>query len=150
MTPSPAPFWETKMLKDMSPEEWEALCDGCARCCMLKLQDDDTEEVFYTNIVCDLLNQQSCQCTRYPQRHDLVPDCVELGPEQVDAFDWLPRTCAYRIIAEGGSLPWWHPLVSGSQETVHEAGISVRGRVIAKALVAEEEEQDMIIRWIET
>ena len=124
-------FWETKTLGEMSNEEWESLCDGCARCCMIKLQDDETEEVHYTALVCDLLDQTSCQCTAYPRRH------------------WLPKSCAYRTLAEGRPLAWWHPLVSGSTETVHQAEISVQGKVVAESEVDEDDEQDMIIRWVE-
>ena len=109
-------FWESKSLAQMSKEEWESLCDGCARCCMIKLQDEDTDEVHYTSIVCDLLDQHSCQCTAYPQRHALVEDCVVLTYERVGEFHWLPKSCAYRTLAEGRPLAWWHPLVSGTRE----------------------------------
>ena len=142
-------FWETKTLGEMSNDEWESLCDGCARCCMIKLQDDETEEVHYTAIVCDLLNQTSCECTAYPRRHALVPNCVVLTPERASEFHWLPKSCAYRTLAEGRPLAWWHPLVSGSAETVHRAEISVQGKVIAESEVDEDDEQDMIIRWVE-
>lgn len=143
-------FWESKSLAQMSKEEWESLCDGCARCCMIKLQDEDTDEVHYTSIVCDLLDQHNCQCTAYPKRHSLVEDCVVLTYERVEEFHWLPKSCAYRTLAEGRPLAWWHPLVSGSRETVHEAEISVQGKVTAQSEVDEDDEQDMIIRWVET
>ena len=143
------PFWEEKTLAQMSDAEWESLCDGCARCCMVKLQDEDTEEVFYTSIVCDLLDQDACRCTAYPRRHELVPDCVVLTHQEVDEFHWLPKTCAYRTLAEGRPLAWWHPLVSGSSETVHEAEISVQGKVIAESEIDEDQQQDMVIRWVE-
>ena len=143
-------FWESKSLAQMSKEEWESLCDGCARCCMIKLQDEDTDEVHYTSIVCDLLDQHSCQCTAYPQRHALVEDCVVLTYERVGEFHWLPKSCAYRTLAEGRPLAWWHPLVSGTRDTVHQAEISVQGKVLAQAEVDEDDEQDMIIRWVET
>lgn len=138
-------FWRTKTLAEMSAEEWESLCDGCARCCLIKLEDEDTGEIAYTNIVCDLLDQGRCACTRYPERHVLVPDCVELTPENVGRFRWMPSTCAYRLLAEGQDLPWWHPLVSGDPETVHLAGISVRGRVIAENRAGDPE--DHIVDW---
>jgi uncharacterized cysteine cluster protein YcgN (CxxCxxCC family) len=144
------PFWERKTFAEMDQKEWESLCDGCARCCMIKLQDDETEEVFYTSIVCDLLDQNECRCTRYPERHKLVENCVQLSPEKITEFDWLPTSCAYRTLAEGRKLQWWHPLLSGRQETVHQADISVRGKVVAKSQIREDDEQDMIIHWVET
>ncbi len=142
-------FWETKSLSEMTKEEWESLCDGCARCCMIKLEDEDTAKVHYTAMVCALLDQDTCRCTRYPQRHKLVPDCVVLTPERAGTFAWLPTTCAYRTLAEGRPLAWWHPLKSGSTDTVHEAGISVRGRVVSVDDVHEDDHQDMIISWVE-
>ena len=142
-------FWETKTLEEMSDEEWESLCDGCARCCMIKLQDDETEEVHYTALVCDLLDQDACQCTAYPKRHELVANCVVLTPERASEFHWLPTSCAYRTLAEGRPLAWWHPLVSGSAQSVHQAEISVQGKVIAQSEVNEQAEQDMVIRWVE-
>ena len=143
-------FWKNKSLAEMSKDEWESLCDGCARCCMIKLQDEDTDEVHYTSIVCDLLDQHDCQYTAYPQRHALVKDCVVLTHERVGEFHWLPKSCAYRTLAEGRPLAWWHPLVSGTRDTVHQAEISVQGKVIAQSEVDEDDEQDMIIRWVET
>ncbi|MBR7651650.1 YcgN family cysteine cluster protein [Brucella oryzae] len=125
------PFWRTKTLNQLTRSEWESLCDGCGQCCLHKLQDDDTNEIYWTSVACTLLNPDSCQCRDYPNRKKTVPDCVFLTPEIVDEVDWLPVTCAYRLVAEGSDLYWWHPLVSGSSETVHEAGISVRGKVTA-------------------
>ncbi len=142
-------FWERKAPAEFSPSEWEALCDGCARCCMIKLQDAESDQVHYTAAVCDLLDIDQCRCTRYPQRHELVGDCVELNPERAASFGWLPTTCAYRIVAEGRSLPDWHPLISGSAQSVHDAGISVRDKVIPEAQVHEGDREHMIVRWIE-
>jgi uncharacterized cysteine cluster protein YcgN (CxxCxxCC family) len=142
-------FWETKSLAQMSQREWESLCDGCARCCMIKLQDEDTDEVHYTSIVCNLLDHDSCQCTAYSQRHARVKNCVVLTIDRISDFHWLPKSCAYRTLAEGRPLEWWHPLVSGSAQTVHQAEISVQGKVIAESQVDEADEQDMIIRWVE-
>jgi uncharacterized protein len=143
------PFWRNRSLADMTEQQWESLCDGCARCCMIKLQDEDTDEVFYTALVCDLLDEDTCRCTRYPQRHQLVPDCVVLTPERASEFHWLPKSCAYRTLAEGRELAWWHPLVSGRAETVVEAGISVHGRVVPEAAVHQDEHEDMIVTWVE-
>jgi hypothetical protein len=143
------PFWEEKSLAQMSDAEWESLCDGCARCCMIKLQDEDTDEVHYTALVCDLLDHEKCQCSAYSQRHTLVDDCVVLTPKRAIEFHWLPISCAYRTLAEGRSLEWWHPLVSGSAETVHHAEISVQGKVVPQSEVDEEAQQEMIIRWVE-
>ncbi len=126
-----APFWRVKPLEAMDEAEWESLCDGCARCCLVKLEDEDTGEIHYTDLGCRLLDAQGCRCRNYPGRQAAVPDCVKLTPDTVRTLPWLPPTCAYRLVAEGGDLPWWHPLVSGRPETVHEAGISVRDRVFA-------------------
>jgi uncharacterized cysteine cluster protein YcgN (CxxCxxCC family) len=126
------PFWRRKSLDEMTRKEWESLCDGCARCCLIKLQDADTDEVSYTDVACKLLDTQSCKCSKYAQRSKLVPDCLSLTPDLVRELGWLPSTCAYRLIAEGQDLYWWHPLVSGDPETVHLAGISVRGRCTAE------------------
>ncbi|MGE3709175.1 MAG: YcgN family cysteine cluster protein [Hyphomicrobiaceae bacterium] len=121
------PFWRTKTLDEMSPEEWESLCDGCARCCLVKLEDEDSGEVHLTRLACRLLDHSSCRCSNYADRFDLMPDCIQIDAEKVKQIDWLPQTCAYRLVGEGRDLYWWHPLVSGRPETVHEAGISVRG-----------------------
>jgi uncharacterized cysteine cluster protein YcgN (CxxCxxCC family) len=142
-------FWETKTLRQMSSEEWESLCDGCARCCLHKLEDEESEEVFYTDVACQYLDQDACRCTEYQDRNRLVPNCVWLTPDDVDTFHWLPTTCAYRLIAEGQALPSWHPLVSGRVESVHEAGISVAGRCVSEAFVHDEDFEDRIIHWVE-
>jgi len=143
-------FWKDKTLEEMTDAEWESLCDGCARCCLIKLEDADTGEVHYTSLVCNLLDTERCQCTRYPQRHELVPDCIQFTPELAATLSWLPDTCAYRVLAEGLDLPEWHPLVSGRPESVHEAGISVRGRVLPVRTVPEDDQEDYVIRWVGT
>lgn len=118
-------FWRSKSLEEMSSTEWESLCDGCALCCLHKLEEEDTKEVFYTTVVCNLLDFDTCRCTKYEERCTLVPDCVKLTPKDVDAFHWLPPSCAYRLVHEGKDLPEWHPLVSADQATVIESGASV-------------------------
>ena len=139
------PFWETKTLHEMTVQEWESLCDGCAKCCLQKLQDDDTEEVYYTDIVCRYMNSDSCQCTQYEKRQTLVPNCVWLKPEDVESFHWLPRTCAYRSVYEGRGLPEWHPLITGDASSVHIAGVSVKGKVVSELCVPERDWQYHII-----
>ena len=145
-----APFWQTKTLAEMSAPEWESLCDGCARCCLIKLQDESSGEVEYTRVVCRLLDAKACRCTQYPLRHELVSDCVVLTPEGAADFAWLPVSCAYRTIAEGRPLADWHPLVSGRKASVHEAGISVRGRVVSEDNVHPDGLEEHVIQWIQT
>jgi uncharacterized protein len=130
------PFWKTKSLEDMNREEWESLCDGCGRCCLNKLEDEDTGRFLYTRAACKLLDLKTCRCTDYPNRAARVPDCVTLTPQVVDGLGWLPESCAYRLLDEGKPLPWWHPLVSGRQETVTEAGISVAGMAYGEEGIA--------------
>jgi uncharacterized protein len=125
------PFWKRKTLPELSDSEWESLCDGCGRCCLVKLEDEDSGEIAYTDVACKLLDSGLCRCRDYENRQAAVPDCVRLTPQVVKSLSWLPPTCGYRIVSEGGDLPWWHPLVSGDPETVHLAGVSVRGRVYA-------------------
>jgi hypothetical protein len=127
-------FWQTKPLTELADHEWESLCDGCGRCCLHKLEDEDTEELLFTQVACRLLDIDTCRCTRYRKRSKLVPDCLSLR-QGFKQFHWLPSTCAYRLLYEGKPLPEWHPLVSGRAESVHEAGISVRGLAISELLV---------------
>ncbi|MFA5898479.1 MAG: YcgN family cysteine cluster protein [Hyphomicrobium sp.] len=126
-TPGYRPFWESKPLTAMSHEEWESLCDGCGKCCLIKVEDEDTGGIYLTRLACKLLDTKSCRCRDYPNRKSHVPDCLSIGPADIAHLSWLPKTCAYRSLAEGRGLEWWHPLVSGDPETVHSAGISVRG-----------------------
>ena len=138
-------FWERLPLHALTETEWEALCDGCGKCCLNKLEDEDTREVAFTRIACRLLDDATCGCAHYEQRHRFVPDCVTLSPENIHLHAyWMPATCAYRLLAEGQDLPDWHPLVSGDPESVHRAGISVRGRTLSEFDVPEEEWEDHI------
>ena len=132
MQQSNEPFWRTKTLEQMSRVEWESLCDGCARCCLVKLEDEDTGEVHLTRLACRLLDHGTCRCSDYENRHQRMPDCVAIDPDKVRRLDWLPDTCAYRLVAEGRDLFWWHPLLSGDPQTVHQAGVSVRGWAISE------------------
>lgn len=118
-------------MTDLTPAEWESLCDGCAKCCIIKFEDEDTGRIYHTNAVCELLEIYHCRCTRYTERTELVPTCLSLTPALADSLEWIPETCAYRLLAEGKDLPLWHPLVSGEPDTVHKAGISVRGKVVS-------------------
>ena len=145
MPPMGEPFWKTKPLEDMTRAEWESLCDGCGRCCLHKLRDEETERVAFTEVACRLLDARSCRCRDYRNRRAHVPDCVKLTPKRVAAIDWLPPTCAYRLVAEGKDLEWWHPLVSGDPESVHRAGVSVRGRVVPEREAGPLE--DHVVRW---
>jgi uncharacterized cysteine cluster protein YcgN (CxxCxxCC family) len=142
-------FWEEKSLRELNAAEWESLCDGCARCCLIKLEDEDSGRIYFTSLVCELLDTHTCRCGHYPDRHRLIPDCIELDADLAQHLRWLPATCAYRRLAEGKSLPEWHPLISGDPESVHAAGISVRGKVIPVTLIHEDEHEDHIIDWVE-
>ena len=132
MADAEAPFWTTKTLEAMSPKEWESLCDGCGRCCLIKLEDEDNGALYHTDVACRLFDGTTCRCGDYANRSSLVPDCVTLTPHEVRTLRWLPPTCGYRRVAEGSGLAWWHPLVSGDPQTVIAAGISVTGRVYAR------------------
>ncbi len=145
--PEALPFWRRRTLEEMSAAEWESLCDGCGRCCLNKLEDWDTGAIHWTAVACRLLDGGTCRCRDYPNRQAEVPDCIQLTPETVRDLSWLPPTCAYRLVAEGSDLYWWHPLVSGDPETVHHAGISVRDRTISEAGMSPAEMEEHLVSW---
>lgn len=126
-------FWKRKSLAEMSKDEWESLCDGCALCCLQKLEDEETGDIYFTDIACKLLDTDACRCTDYTKRAKLVSSCLVLSADEPEAFRWLPGTCAYRLLAEGADLHAWHPLVSGNPDSVHEAGISAKGKCVSEA-----------------
>ncbi len=143
-----SPFWQRKTLAQMTRAEWESLCDGCGRCCLNKLEYEDTGELAYTDVGCELLDGYSCRCRDYKNRNARVENCDRLTAANIGRLNWLPSSCAYRLIAAGRDLYWWHPLVSGDPETVHFAGISVRGRVgMFEHQMGEEELEDRIVDW---
>ena len=131
----------------MTTDEWESLCDGCARCCLHKLEDEDTGEIFYTRIACRLLDLDSCSCGHYAQRLEHVPDCVVVKPDNLEQLTWMPSSCAYRRLYKGRGLAVWHPLISGDPSSVHRAGISVRGRAVPEKHVSEDDIEAHIIQW---
>ena len=139
-------FWENKSLAEMSQKEWESLCDGCGKCCLIKLEDSDTKELFYTDVACHLLDHKTCQCKDYENRKKLVDDCLQLEVNDVEDFKWLPQTCAYRLLHEGKELPKWHYLVSGDRNTLHKMNMSVQNRVVSETEVLEVAER--IVYWV--
>jgi uncharacterized cysteine cluster protein YcgN (CxxCxxCC family) len=141
--------WWDKPLAELNATQWEALCDGCAKCCLHKLEDEDSGEVFYTKVRCRYLDEQTCRCTDYARRSVLVPHCIALRAGDVHTLGWLPSTCAYRLRAHGQPLPQWHPLVSGDANTVHRAGISIRGRAISDEHVHPDGFDEHIVHWVE-
>ena len=140
-------FWQTKTLAQMSQAEWESLCDGCGRCCLVKLEDKETGDIALTDIACRLLDNQRCKCKQYDMRHEIVADCVRLTPQNISQLKWMPKSCAYRLLAEEKDLAWWHPLISGNKETVHQAGISIQGKTVSEDDNLQPE--DRIISWFD-
>ena len=136
-------------LEQLNREQWESLCDGCAKCCLHKLEDADSGEIHYTKVRCRYLDEASCRCSDYSRRSVLVPNCIALSPDNTRELDWLPGTCAYRLRSQGEPLPDWHPLVSGDRETVHRAGVSIRGRAISDEYVHPDGYDEHIISWVE-
>lgn len=142
-------FWETLSLAQMSRAQWESLCDSCGRCCLHKLEDEDTGDIYFTDVVCRYLNEQTCQCPHYSNRQEFVPDCLTIDPDWGDKFNWLPSTCAYRLLHEGKPLFDWHPLISKDPQSVHLAGISVRGRTFSDDKIKEKEIELHMIDWVD-
>ena len=142
-------WWHSKPLTELNRAQWEALCDGCAKCCLHKLEDQDTGEVFYTKIRCRYLDEQVCRCSDYSNRSTLMSNCIDLRAADWKSLNWLPSTCAYRLRANDKPLPLWHPLVSGSRDSVHDAGISIRGRAISDEYVHPDGYDEHIVSWVE-
>ena len=141
------PFWETKRLDEMTPSEWESLCDGCAKCCLLKLEDEESGDIAYTRLHCRLLDADLCQCSDYANRKAKVPDCVILTPKNVQDIKWMPKSCAYRRVHEGRGLASWHHLVCGDRGRIHEEGHSIMGGTVSEDTVLDEDQIDWIIDW---
>ena len=141
------PFWEYKRLEQMNVAEWEALCDGCGLCCLVRFEDEESGEVVPTRVHCKLFDSGACRCVDYEARKEHVPDCIKLTPHNIDDLMWMPASCAYRRIHEGKGLPAWHPLVTGDPESVHKAGISVRGQTISEAALADAEDALDFSAW---
>ncbi len=142
-----APYWQHLTLDEMSDKQWESLCDGCGRCCLNKLEHEDTGQIIWTNVACSLLSDETCACSDYKNRSTLVPDCIQLTPKKIRELSWLPATCAYRLLSEGKDLYWWHPLLSGDKETVHIAGISVRGLTVSEEGMEVEDYENYVVSW---
>ena len=144
---SKLPFWKTKNMAEMSPSEWESLCDNCGKCCCIRLEDEVTGDIYITDVACKLFDPASCKCTDYANRSKKVPDCVTLTKDNVAQLKWMPRTCAYRLVSEGKDLPDYHHLISGSRETIHQVGMSVQDAVTSEIFVSEDEQATRIVIW---
>jgi hypothetical protein len=142
-----APFWKTKSLREMSEAEWESLCDGCGKCCLMKFEYEDDPEVVFTRLACRLFDDQSCRCKDYENRKAVVPDCVKLTPDVVETVNWLPSTCAYRLVHEGKDLFEWHHLICGDKRRIHREAMSVRGLTVPENTVAEDDQEDYLFDW---
>jgi uncharacterized protein len=143
-------FWKTKTLPEMTTDEWESLCDGCAKCCLHKLEDEDTGNIYFTSVACRLIDLSTCRCTRYAERTQHVPDCVDIRQLPAEHYHWLPVTCAYRLLHEGKDLPTWHPLLSKTASSMKEAGVSIRA--YARLETPEDDVNDLedfILDWLE-
>lgn len=140
-------FWETKKLSEMTTEEWESLCDNCGKCCLHKLEDEDTGDIYFTSVVCNLIDLETCRCTRYAERTKLVPECLDLKQHDFAEYNWLPATCAYRLLSDGEELPAWHPLVSKKPDSVQDAGVSISSYAMKESEI--DDLEDHIIEWLE-
>ena len=140
-------FWETKKLIDMNENEWESLCDKCGKCCVIKLEDFDTQEVHYTNVSCKLLCEKSASCKDYKNRKSIVSDCIILSPNNLNDLKWMPETCAYKLLNEGKNLPYWHPLISGNDKEIVNSGNSVKNRVTNENEIKIKDLPDYIFNW---
>lgn len=141
------PFWETKTLAEMTPSEWESLCDNCGLCCLVRFEDEDSGEIFPTRVHCKLYDADRCTCADYANRKRHVPDCIKLTPGKVSELKWMPKSCAYRRVNEGRGLASWHPLISGDRESVHAAGVSVRGETVSELALGYPEEALEYAAW---
>ena len=141
------PFWETKTLEQMNEQEWESLCDGCGLCCLIRFEDEETMEVIPTRVHCKLFDPETCACSDYANRKKTVPDCIKLTPHNIEALEWMPLSCAYRRLHEGKALPKWHHLITGDRESVHKAGVSIRGQTISELSLSEPEEALDFAAW---
>ena len=145
--PGEAPFWKQKSLREMNRREWELLCDGCGKCCLYKIRDKKTGEVQYTNVCCRLLCRETCRCNSYENRYYLVPTCMILTPSRVEEFCWLPRSCAYRLLAQGIGLPWWHHLVSGDPDLIHRLGLSIKDKAVSEDFIHPLQLRHHLVQW---
>ncbi len=141
------PFWETKTLEQMTVREWESLCDGCGLCCLIRFEDEEGDEIVPTRVHCRLFDSGTCRCTDYAGRRQHVPDCIKLTPGNVDKLAWMPFSCAYRRLSEGKPLPAWHPLITGDPESVHAAGVSIRGQTVSEAVLEDPDDALAFAAW---
>ena len=141
-------FWEVKSLAEMTQHEWESLCDGCGRCCLNKLEDEDTGEIYFTNVACKLLDLEKCRCSDYVNRKHSMPDCMILSFDNHEALEVMPSTCAYSLLNQGKTLPEWHPLITGNKESVTEANISISGKVVSEDNIHYEQLPEHLINWV--
>lgn len=138
--PQTRPFWETKTLEQMTVREWESLCDGCGLCCLVRFEDEETGEIIPTRVHCRLFDAEACRCSDYANRKVHVPECIKLTPHNIEGLEWMPPSCAYRRLHEGKTLPHWHPLITGDPESVHRAGVGVRGQTFSEDLLGDPED----------